>query len=107
MGAFWDAVDDLNRAIDLAPKRPDVLALRASAYRRLETLDLAEDDVTRALALEPGFPDALLERGILRRLKGDTAGARRDWLAVVRAGGDSPAAEAARDQLERLDMKTQ
>ena len=105
LGAFWDAVDDLNRAIDLAPKRADVLALRASAYRRLETLDLAEDDITRALALEPGHPDALLERGILRRLKGDAAGARRDWLAVVRSGGDTPTADAARDQLQRLDMK--
>jgi tetratricopeptide (TPR) repeat protein len=71
VGAFWDAVDDLNRAIDLAPTRADVLALRASAYRRLETLDLAEDDIARALALDPHHPDALLERGILRRLKGE------------------------------------
>jgi tetratricopeptide (TPR) repeat protein len=104
LGAFWEAVDDLSRAIDLAPKRPDVLTLRASAYRRLETLDLAEDDIARALALEPGNLDALLERGIVRRIKGDAAGARRDWLAVVRAGGDSPAADAARVQLQQLDL---
>jgi regulator of sirC expression with transglutaminase-like and TPR domain len=106
LGEFWEAVDDLSRATDLAPKRPEVLALRASAYRRLEALDLAEDDIARALALEPAHLDSLLERGILRRLKGDAAGARRDWLAVVRAGGETPAAEAARNHLEQLDLKT-
>jgi tetratricopeptide (TPR) repeat protein len=105
LGSFWDAVDDLNRAIDLAPRRADALTLRASAYRRLQTLDLAEEDIRRALAAEPGYPDALLERGIVRRIKGDTAGARRDWLAILRAEPESPAADLAREHLERLDVK--
>ena len=43
-GQHFEAIDDLNRAIDLAPARADALVMRASAWRRLGNLDLAEDD---------------------------------------------------------------
>lgn len=102
-GQYWEAVDDLNRAHDLAPGRADILVLRASAYRTLEATDLAADDLTRALALDPGNPDGLLERGILRRLDGDLAGARADWTRVLETAGDSPAAQAARNNLDNLN----
>jgi tetratricopeptide (TPR) repeat protein len=102
-GQYWEAIDDLNRAHDLEPTRADILVLRASAYRTLEATDLAADDLTRALALDPGNPDGLLERGILRRLDGDLAGARADWTRVVETAGDSPAAQAARNNLDNLN----
>ena len=102
-GQYWEAIDDLNRAHDLAPTRADILVLRASAYRTLEATDLAADDLERALALDPGNPDGLLERGILRRLDGDVAGARADWTRVLETAGDSPAAQAARANLEDLN----
>ena len=102
---YWAAVDDLNRVLDLAPGRPDVLILRASAYRYLDALDLARDDIDRALARGPDNPDGLLERGILRRLAGDAPGARDDWLRAIALAEGTPVADSARANLERLDVK--
>lgn len=101
-GHFWEAVDDLNKALDLVPDRADILILRASAYRLLEAPDLAGDDLDRALKLDPDNPDGLLERGILRRMAGDAAGARADWTRVVETAAGSPAAEAAQANLDKL-----
>ena len=101
---YWEAIDDLNRAAELAPDRPDILVYRASAYRYVDAFDLALTDVNAALRIAPDDLEGLLERGILRRLSGDDAGAREDWLKVVTLAEDSPAAEAARSNLERLDV---
>jgi tetratricopeptide (TPR) repeat protein len=107
-GRFWEAIDDLNRIIELQPRRVDAFVFRASAYRLVEAPELALDDVAEALRLQPGNPDALLERGLLRRLTGDDAGARQDWLQVVRMGPVAGAAlDAARGHLEKLDVKVE
>ena len=105
-GAFWAAIDDLSRAIELAPGRADAHAFRASAYRYIDNLDLALDDAERALALAPDDPIARLERGNIRRLRGDDAGARADWLRVLSVAPGGHAADDARSNLERLDVKT-
>ena len=68
--------------------------------------DLALVDVERALALRPNHAEGLLERGILHRLRDNKAGARQDWLKVLRVAPDSPAANAARQNLENMDVKT-
>jgi tetratricopeptide (TPR) repeat protein len=101
---FWEAVDDLNRAIELDPADPAAYTLRASAYRFLEANDLAMTDVKRALDLDPEHPEALLERGILHRLAGDIDAARRDWLRLIELHDGRPAAEDARRNLELLDV---
>ncbi|MGE5475968.1 MAG: tetratricopeptide repeat protein, partial [Bacteroidales bacterium] len=75
------------------------------AFRYLDNLPGAEDDIANALKLDGDFPDALLERGILRRMKGDDAGAREDWLKVIELAGENPAAETARGNLEKMDVK--
>jgi tetratricopeptide (TPR) repeat protein len=105
LGAYWEAVDDLSLALDTAPSRSDVYAFRAAAYRYLEILDLAADDVERAFALAPDDPTILLERGNIRRLGGDDAGARQDWLRILNESPESPAARAAQANIERLDVK--
>lgn len=102
---YWEAIDDLNRALELNPKRSDALVLRASAYRYVDSLELAGEDLAAALRLDPHNPDALLERGMVKRLRKDDAGARTDWLTVVRTAPDSPAADSARDNLAKLDVK--
>ena len=102
---YWEAIDDLNHALEAEPRRIEAMVLRATAYRYVGSLELAEEDVARALKLDPQQPDALLERGILKRLNNDPAGARADWLALLRASPESPAAEAARDNLAALDVK--
>lgn len=103
---YWETVDDLNHALDIDPNHVDALVFRASAYRYLGTLELATDDIDRALWLAPHNIPGLLERGNIRRLEGDDAGARADWLEVVTRAPESPAAEAARHNLERLDVAT-
>jgi regulator of sirC expression with transglutaminase-like and TPR domain len=55
----------------------------------------------------PGDPDALLERGAIRHLSADDAGARTDWIDVLKKAPESPAAEAARANLEALGLKPQ
>jgi hypothetical protein len=47
----------------------------------------------------------LLERGILRRLKGDDKGARADWLKILATAPSGAAADAARKNLELMDVK--
>ncbi len=102
---YWETVDDLNRALDIDPDNSDALIFRASAYRYLDSLDLAADDVNRALEMDGDHVAAFLERGNIRRLRGDDAGAREDWLQVTKLAPDSPAADAARRNLEKLDIK--
>jgi tetratricopeptide (TPR) repeat protein len=104
---YWEAIDDLNHALDIDPERADALIFRATAYRYLDALELALEDVTKALGSSPDNPDGLLERGILRRLIGDDLGARADWLAVTKFAPESPAAESARRNLERMDVKVE
>jgi tetratricopeptide (TPR) repeat protein len=100
---LWEAVDDLNEAIDREPRRADALVIRAAAYRRLDARDLARDDIERALAIDPRIPEAWLERGILNRMAGDLGAARRDWLQVLDLDADGPAAEIARANIEALE----
>lgn len=104
-GRSWEAVDDLNVALDLDPHDAEALLYRASAYRYLDALDLARDDVRRAIDLEPRRPEAWLERGILERLAGNDAGARKSWLEVLRLQAEGPAAAAARARIEEMDVR--
>ncbi|MBM3600384.1 MAG: tetratricopeptide repeat protein [Alphaproteobacteria bacterium] len=107
-GRYWEAIDDLNRVIELNPRRADAYVFRASAYRLVDAPELALDDVAEALRLSPGSPDALLERGMLRRMTGDDAGARQDWVQVVRMGAAAGAAlDVARANLEKMDVKVE
>src|SRR3546814_8744869 len=82
-GRYGEAIDDLNLALETDPRRVDALVLRASAYRYVDAPDFALENVERALAIAPEHTEALLERGILRRLKGDVAGARAAWLQLL------------------------
>jgi tetratricopeptide (TPR) repeat protein len=102
---YWDALDDLNRAIELAPDRADAYFYRGTTYRRLNTLDLALQDVEHGLRLAPDAPIGLLERGNIRRLKGDLDGARSDWQRVAKLAPDSPEGRAARFNLDHLNAK--
>src|SRR3546814_2239872 len=104
-GRYWEAIDDRNLALAADPKHVEALVLRASAYRYVDAPDFALENVERALAIAPDHPGALLERGILRRLKGDAAGARADWLRLLDRHPGTPAADAAQRNLELLAVK--
>ncbi|WPZ35752.1 hypothetical protein T8K17_06310 [Thalassobaculum sp. OXR-137] len=104
LGDYWAAVDDLDMALQGAPKDVELLLYRASAYRYLGVPDLARDDVTRALAVDPDAPGAWLERGILDQIAGDKPAARRAWIKVLEIAPDGMVGDAARARLEALDV---
>lgn len=104
-GRYWEALDDLNAALDRVPDRADALTFRASAWRHVGAPPLARQDIDRALALRPDDPDALLERGLIRKAAGDRAGARADWLRVLEVAVEGPLTDAARRHLEAIDVR--
>ena len=99
------AESDLDNAILLDPFNGEALALRANARRRLGQSNGALQDAERALAIEPHLPEALLERGLLRATAGDVAAARKDWLSILNVAPNSAAADAARENLEWIDVR--
>jgi tetratricopeptide (TPR) repeat protein len=103
-GKYWEAIDDFNKAHDLARDRADILVLRATAYRLLKSYDLAREDIDQALQLKPKNPDAYLERGIIRQLSNDPAGAKADWQKTVTLGPGTQAAETADANLKQLEQ---
>jgi tetratricopeptide (TPR) repeat protein len=102
---YWDAIDDLNRASELAPDRAEIYFYRGSAYRHVDARELALEDIQRGLSLQPDSTVGLLERGILRRLKGDIAGARQDWKRVTELAPNAPEGKAAAINLANLRGK--
>ena len=101
------AIEDLNRAINIHGGSADAFAFRATAQRHLEQTEAALRDVGYALALDLLHPEALLERGNLRRIKGDKRGAREDWMTVLSIAPNTTAANAARANLENMDVNKQ
>lgn len=99
----WGALEDLYQASELAPDRPDLLALRAGLLQRLSLHDLAVEDLTRAIEVGGDFAELTLERGIVRVRQGDSEGARLDFQAVLDQSPDSISAEIAQREIERLD----
>jgi tetratricopeptide (TPR) repeat protein len=102
---YWDAVADLDRAVALAPERAEILVLRATAKRRLAQDGPAADDVEAALKLDPNQPDALLLRGVMRADRGDTEGAKADWIRVRQLTGDKAQGRTAAANLEALEKQ--
>jgi len=100
---YWGALDDLNRAHELAPGEAEILALRASLYRRLEVPELALENAEEALLLSPGLPEGLLERALAAGALGDLESAEADLQALLRTAPDSPAAAEARRFLKQLN----
>lgn len=101
---YQDTVEVLTNLLNIQPNRIEAMVLRGSAYRYLDKLELAKDDIARALVLDANFPDALLERGMIRRLEDNKAGAREDWMKAITAAPDSAAADTARRNLEIMDV---
>ncbi len=102
-----EAEADLTKALSLDPERAAAYVFRATARRFTGKLDLAMEDLQLALALNPKDPAALLERGIIHRLQNKPDLARADWLGAIAAESDGKNAEAARGNLEKLDLKAE
>ena len=102
---YREALADLNKAVEGDPKRVDALVFRATAKRFLDDLAGAKTDLEAAKALNPLYQDTWLESGINKRLSGDDAGARQDWLKVLEIAPDTATADAARRNIEMMDVE--
>jgi tetratricopeptide (TPR) repeat protein len=98
-----NALADLDLAVVLDADRAEAWIWRAAAQRRLERLRPAEDSITSALRLAPRNVEALLERGILRQLRGEAEAARRDWERVLELAPDSATADLAAQNLALIE----
>jgi Tfp pilus assembly protein PilF len=101
---FGLALNDLDKAIEIDPTRPEIYVFRASALRETKQIDLAAKDIEMALKLDPGNLDALLERGYIRQIQKNYAGAREDWQHIVDAAKGSPVAHQAEENLKTLEV---
>jgi len=104
--SYRAAIADFSRAIEIDPDLVEAYTFRAAARRYLDEPEAAAADLERALALDSLNPGALLERGILRRLAGDNAGARADWMLVIEMAPDTAAARTAQANLQKMDLGT-
>jgi tetratricopeptide (TPR) repeat protein len=102
---YKEALADLDQALTADPKRADGLTFRATAKRFLDDSKGAEADVAAALAIDPKYQDAWLESGMLKRLANDPNGARAAWMKVLEIAPNSPAGDAARRNIELLDVR--
>ena len=101
---YKGAIEDLNHALAGGAARGEVLTYRAAAYRLSGNLAAARQDADDAVKAAPKSADAWLERANVRQLQKDDKGAHADWLKVLELAPDSPAADAARDNIEKMDV---
>ena len=81
---FELALQDFNRACELAPGEPGYHYQRAMVEFALRQPEPAANDLDRALTLKPDYVDALVTRAEYRRAKRDTSGALADLDAADR-----------------------
>ncbi|MFZ5609995.1 MAG: hypothetical protein ACOY99_10340 [Pseudomonadota bacterium] len=106
LGEAASAIADLDNAQRMAPERAEIYLDRAAAQREMGALEAAEADIANALALAPDSPDIHLEAGNIAAARAQWSEARKHWLAVLDKRVAGNAADAARANLEQLDVKS-
>jgi len=81
---FEHALEDFNRACELAPDEASYHYQRALVEFELRQPEPASNDIDRALTLKPDYLEALVTRADYRRSKRDTAAALTDLDAADR-----------------------
>ena len=101
---FILALDDLERVQQQDPGRKNILVLIAASARGVGDYSKAEFALKEYLTLFPDRPDGYLERGNLFDAQGLTEEARENWRKVLNLIEAGPSADAARANLERIDL---
>jgi tetratricopeptide (TPR) repeat protein len=105
-GKYDDALNDLDTALKIDLANADAWAFRAAASRAKGDIHGALKDAEHAVSAGPNNVSALLERGNLYRLTKRLPEARQDWLHILELDPKSAAADAARTNIERMDVDT-
>ncbi len=77
-GQFREAIQPLNRAIELRPRYVSAYLVRSAAYAGISQLDLAVEDAERAVKIAPKLPETRLTRARLYSHRGLHEDAIRD-----------------------------
>ncbi|UTW55512.1 lipopolysaccharide assembly protein LapB [Kordiimonas sp. SCSIO 12610] len=101
---FEQAYTDLKAVSAADPGRIDIMLLLASAARGTDRLDEASQALSIYQKVYPDDPSAYLEYGNLKHAQNDFDAARQAWLKVLLLQGDGANADAARSNLEALDL---
>ncbi|MFC3053710.1 tetratricopeptide repeat protein [Kordiimonas pumila] len=104
-GDYVMALEDIEYIRLKDASRTDLLVFLAASARGTKHYAKADAAITEYLALYPNDPAGYLERGNLYDATGKAQEARLSWLKVIELSPDSVDADAARANLERLDMK--
>ncbi len=103
-GDYQLSLEDLEFVYSRNRQRTDLLLFVASAARALENYARAETALEQYIEAFPADPSAFLELGNLKDATGDRASARVAWLKVLSISEVGPDADAARANLERIDV---
>mgnify|MGYP001362120506 CR=1 FL=1 len=101
---FTLALSELEAVWAVDRQRFDILILLASAARGIENYSRAQSALKTYMATYPDDPAAFLELGNLHDAQGDKAAARQAWLKTLALEETGPNADAARANLERIDV---
>ena len=98
------ALSDLEKIQEKDPQRADILILIASSARGTGDYVKALTAIDEYQSAYADDPAGYLERGNLLDAMGQKKEARLQWLKVVQLEEDGPNAQAARANIERLDV---
>jgi len=99
------ALADLEAVLKADEEREDILILIAAAARGVGNFDRAEEALMKYRRAYPADTAIQLELGNLRYAQGRFDEARQAWLDLLLSAEEGPNAEAARANLEKLDVK--
>ncbi len=101
---FMLALSELEAVLRADPRRADLWLFVAAAARGTADYTKAEDALNRYIKLYPDDPSAFLELGNLQDALGNSDAARQAWLKVLTLAEVGPDADAARANIERVDV---
>ncbi|MCB2194783.1 MAG: tetratricopeptide repeat protein [Bacteroidetes bacterium] len=108
---YEDAIDDLNRALDLSKGSNDKLlenkiyVNRGAAYQKLLKYDAALSDYSKAIQLNDNNPNVFLYRGYLFYKTNEYEEALRDFNIVIEIDPENPFAYYNRGMIHLKQVK--
>lgn len=104
-GSFGEALRLIEQVIALDGERKEILIFAASSARGSDNYISAQRYLDEYQEHFPDNPTGYLERGNLEDAMGQFSLARKSWLKVIELDPEGIDAEAARANLERLDLQ--